>query len=65
MHQYTDDEMYDINKMLFLVFANDDIIVCYLNQYLYDWIKNVVLSEKQCKYLEEGGTLLVVYYLKK
>ena len=65
LNEYTDGEMYDINKMLFPVFANDDIIVCYLNQYLYDRTKNVVLSEKQCKYLEEGGTLLVVYYLKK
>lgn len=59
------DKYYDIQKMLFPVFANNEIVVCYLNQYLYERTKNVMLSKEQLDYLEEGGTILVIYYLKK
>lgn len=65
LNKYTKEKTYDIKKMLFPVFANDNIIACYLDQYFYDRTKNVVLSEQQRKYLEEGGTILVIYYLKK
>lgn len=59
------DKYYDIEKMLFPVFVNNEIVVCYLNQDLYERTKNVMLSTEQLDYLEEGGTILVIYYWKK
>lgn len=47
------------------VYANDSLIISFLNQFLYNKTTDFPLSGQQKTYLEEGGNLLVVYRLKQ